>query len=121
VGVARDPVTAKHPSDPPTALTDHDRSRLRATWRTAAAGPLLGILGAVAVAAIGGSGGAGLAVLLLLSAVGAVAAALLTAVHALVDEYRHRPVARRRLVMSIALFVAALVLLVLSGGAARAG
>ena len=113
-------MTADRVPDRDAPLTDHDRARLRATWRTAAVGPLLGIVGAIAVGIAGGSGAAGLAVLLLLASVGAMAAAMLTAVHVLADEYRHRPVARRRVWTSLALFATAFVLVAMSGGAATA-
>ena len=98
-------------------LTDHDRARLATTRRTAYAGPALGAAGAVAVALLGASGRAGLAVVLLLSAAGAVAASLVTAIQALVDEYRELPVARIRPLTALGLFVLAVVLLALAAGA----
>lgn len=101
-------------------VTDHDRARLRRTWQVVAAGPALGALAAAAIGLAGGSGQAGLVVVFVFAAAGAAAAALVTALHALVDEYRRQPVARRRPLVAVGLFVAAVVLIVLAGGAAAA-
>ena len=97
-------------------LTDHDRARLRTTWRTTAAGPILGVLGAAAVGFLGAPGAAGLQVLLLLSATGCAVGAIVTGLFALIDEYRDRPVARRRPLTAVGLFAASVVLLVLTAG-----
>ncbi len=97
-------------------VTDHDRRRLRVTRRVALAGPVLGVV-AVALLVPSGIGGAGgLAVLLVLSAAGCVLAAFVTAVQAIVDEYRYVPVARRRTLTAVALFGASFVLVLLSAG-----
>lgn len=101
-------------------MTPHDRRRLRTTWRAVIGGLLLGVVGAVAIALVGGSGRAGLAVLLVLTSAGLVVGALLTAVLAMVDEYRRVAVARTRTIVAIALFVGGGVLLLMSSGAAGA-
>lgn len=95
-------------------LSPHDRQRLRATYRTALGGLVLGVLGAAAVGLLGAPGGAGAAVLLLLSAAGCLAAALVTAVLAMVDEYRHLPVGRPRTLAALWFFLGAAVLLLMS-------
>jgi hypothetical protein len=95
-----------------------DRQRLTWTWRVVGAGAAIGVIGAAAIAAIGGSGTAGLAVVLLGAAVGCVVGGLVTGIVAIVDEVRGRVVGRRRLVTAIGLFVAGVVLLILSSGLA---
>lgn len=98
--------------------SSHDRRRLRITYLTALGGVGLGVLGAVAVGLLGASGRAGIAVLLVLSAAGCMLAALVTAVLAMVDEYRRVPVARSRSLMALWFFLAAASLLIMSTGAA---
>lgn len=83
-----------------------------------AGGGVTGLVGMAAVAIIGGSGRAGLAVLLLLTAAGAVLAALLTAVLAMVDEYRRVPAGRSRTITALALFLGGGLLLIMSLGVA---
>lgn len=101
-------------------VTDHDRRRLRITYRVAIVGAVLGVLGAGAVGLLGASGGAGLAVFLVVSAAGCVAAAFVTALLAIVDEWRRAPVARRRAWMALLFAVLGATLLVMSLGAAAA-
>ena len=97
-------------------MTDHDRRRLRVTRRVALAGPVLG-LAAIAVLVPAGVGGAGgLAVMLVFSAASCVLAAFVTAVQAMVDEYRYVPVARRRTLTALGLFASSFLLLSLSAG-----
>lgn len=106
------------PGPPPDRriVTDHDRRRLRVSRRVALAGPVLGVV-AIAVLVPAGVGGAGgLAVLLVSSAASCVLAAFVTAVQAMVDEYRYVPVARRRTLTALALFAASFLLVVLSAG-----
>ncbi len=82
----------------------------------ALAGPLIGVL-AIAVLAPAGMGGAGgLAVLLVLSAASCVLAAFVTAVQAMVDEYRYVPVARRRTLTALGLFATSFLLVLFSIG-----
>ena len=99
-------------------VTDHDRRRLKVTARVLLAGPVLGVLAVFALGLLGAGGLAGLAAFLLLSAAASVAAALTTASLAIVDEYRRVPVARRRTLTALALFVGGFVLLLLSLGVA---
>jgi hypothetical protein len=99
-------------------VTAHDVRRLRLAWRLVGAGAGLGVVGAIATAVAGASGATGLAMLLLGTALGSAAAATVSAVLALVDEVRGRPVARRRVGLSAALFVTTLLLLVLLAGVA---
>ena len=101
-------------------MTDHDRARLRVTHRVALAGPVLGVLAVAVLAWWGAGGAAGLAVLLVLSAAGCLVAAFTTAILAIVDEARRVPVARRRTLTALALFLAAFVLLLGSTGVAAA-
>jgi hypothetical protein len=101
-----------------SGLSDHDRRRLRATYRTALGGLVLGILGAAAVGLLGAPGQAGAAVLFVLAAAGCMAAALVTAVLAMVDEYRRRPVGRPRTLMALWFFLASAALLLMSTGIA---
>ena len=98
-------------------LTEHDRARLARTWRVVAIGPGLGLAAAAAVGVAGGSGGAGLAVLLAVVSATTIAAAMMTSLQLLLDEFRRRPVALRRLWTALGLFVAGLLLLVLATGA----
>jgi len=99
-------------------VTDHDRRRLRVTWRVLLVGPVLGVLAALALGLLRAGGVAGLAAFLVLAAAGSVAAALVTAGFAIVDEYRRVPVARRRTLTALALFAGGFVLLLLSLGVA---
>jgi hypothetical protein len=100
-------------------LTAHDRRRLAVGWRLLAGGVALGVVGAAWTGLAGASGTVGFALLVLGTALGAVLAALVGGVLAVVDEVRGAPVARRRLVVTLALFAAGLVLITL-GAAVRA-
>ena len=93
------------------ALTAHDRRRLTVGWRLLATGIGLGAVGAAWSGLAGASGTVGFALLVLGTALGAVLAALVGGILAVVDEFRGAPVARRRLVVTIALFLAGLLLL----------
>ena len=97
----------------------HDRRRLRSARRLIAVGAGLGVLGAAALAGIGAPGGSGFVAVLLGLVVGCVLAAVHLAVLSLVDEARRKPVAVRRPLWALGLFVAAGLLLVLVGGASR--
>jgi L-cystine uptake protein TcyP (sodium:dicarboxylate symporter family) len=97
-------------------LTAHDRRRLRVTWIVAGVGVVVGVLGAAGVAAIGGTGRAGFAVLVVCTALGAVVSALVTGLLALVDEWRDAPVAGRRGLIALGLFVGAALLMVIVSG-----
>ena len=99
------------------SLTEHDRMRLTTTWRLVAAAPLLGVVAAAAVGFAGGSGAAGLAALLAVASAMTVIAALVTVLHLLLDEFRRRATALRRLWTALGLFVVGLLLLVLATGA----
>lgn len=101
--------------DPPEPDTREHR-RLRATWWTLGGGLAAGVLAMALVAGVGGSGRVGLGVLLLVNAAGSVVAALVTAVLAMVDEYRRVPAGPRRAVVAVGLFVLAGVLLFMSIG-----
>jgi hypothetical protein len=105
--------------DPGPDALDH--RRLRTTWQVAAAGPVLGAVAAAAAGAIGLSGRAGLAALLLVTALALVLAALVTIVQATVDEWAHRPVARRRPLTALGLFLGAGAVLLLLGGVSGGG
>ncbi len=98
-------------------LTDHDRRRLRVGQRVALSGLVLGLVAAAAVGLLGASGSAGLAVLLVLGSAGCVVAAFVTAVLAMVDEWRREPVARRRAWVALGYALLGVGLLVLSMGA----
>jgi hypothetical protein len=98
-------------------LAAHERRRLAVGWRLLAAGIALGLIGAVWSALAGASGTVGFALLLLGAALGSVLAALVGGILAVVDEVRGVPVARRRLAVTVALFVAGLVLLTIGAGA----
>ncbi|MFP4311206.1 MAG: hypothetical protein ACLFS9_04390 [Nitriliruptoraceae bacterium] len=89
---------------------------MRPVHRIALAGPVLGLVLALLLSRWGASGVAGLAVVLVVSAAGCVVAALVAALGAIVDEARRLPVARRRTLTALALFVGAFVLLLLSTG-----
>lgn len=95
-------------------VTDHDRRRLRVTRRVWLAGPVVGVLALAVLVPLGIGGAGGLAVLLVLTAASSILAAFVTAVQAMVDEYRYVPVARRRTLLAVALFGASFVCLVLS-------
>lgn len=87
-----------------TPTTDHDRRRLRVTWRVLVGGIAFGVLGALLLGVIGLDGRAGFAAVALGSALGCVAAGLTTAVMAIIDEARRQPVATRRVGITLALF-----------------
>lgn len=99
---------------------DHtlERKRLRATLTTVVIGAAVGVAGAIMIAVIGGTGAAGLAVLLVCTAAGCGAAGVLTMVFAVIDEWRRDPVSLHRVVISLALFGASVVLFIMSMGAA---
>jgi hypothetical protein len=99
-----------------SGLSVHDRRRLRASYRTAIAGVVLGVVGAAAIGWVGASGRAGAAVLLVLTSAGCMAAALVTAVLAMVDEYRHIPVGRPRTLAALWFFLGSALLLIMSTG-----
>ena len=99
-------------------VTDHDRRRLRVGRRVALAGPVLGLVAIALLVPLGVGGAGGLAVLLVCTAAGCGVAALVTAVQAIVDEYRYVPVARRRTLTALALFLASFLLVLLSAGVA---
>ena len=87
-----------------TPITDHDRRRLRVTWRVLGAGVGIGVVGAILLGLLGLDGRAGFATVALGSALGCVAAGLTTAIIAIVDEARRQPVATRRVGITLALF-----------------
>lgn len=96
--------------------TDHDRRRLRVTWWVLLGGVALGVIGAGALAALGLDGRVGFAAVVLGCALGCVGAGLTTAVMAIVDEAQRRPVATRRVGITLGLFaVGAMLLVVLFG------
>lgn len=101
----------------PRTVTGHDRRRLRASRYTALSGVALGVVSAVVLALLGASGAAGAAVVLMLSAAGCVAAAFVTAILSILDEFRRRPVSRRRIYAALGYFVGGAALLVMSIGA----
>ena len=84
----------------------------------ALAGPVLGLVAIALLVPLGLGGAGGLAVLLVLSGFSCVLAAFVTAVQAIVDEYRYVPVARRRTLTALALFAASFLLVLLSAGVA---
>ena len=92
-------------------VTDHDRRRLRITWRIVLGGVIVGIVGAAALAGLGLDGRVGFAAVVLGSAAGCVIAALASAILAIVDEARREPVARSRLVATLGLFATGAMLL----------
>lgn len=92
-------------------VTDHDRQRLRVTWRVLLGGVLFGVLGAAALALLGLDGRVGFAAVTLGASLGCVAAGLVTVGFAIVDEARRAPVATRRIVVTVALFAAGAMLL----------
>lgn len=97
-------------------VTDHDRGRLRVTRRVWLLGPVVGLIVVAVLVPLGIGGAGGLAVLLVCTAGSSILAAFVTAVQAMVDEYRYVPVARRRTLTALALFVTSFVLLLLSAG-----
>jgi hypothetical protein len=100
------------------AVTAHDRRRLTLGWRLLATGVVLGAVAAAWTGLSGASGTVGFALVLLGTAFGAVLAALVGGILAVVDEVRGAPVARRRVVVTVGLFLAGLLLLTL-GAAVR--
>lgn len=87
-------------------VTDHDRRRLRVTWRVLLSGVGLGVVGAATLGLVGFDGRVGFAAVVLGSSLGCVAAGLTTAGLAIVDEARRAPVATRRVVVALGLFLA---------------
>jgi hypothetical protein len=94
-------------------VTDHDRRRLRVSWRVLLAGVVLGVVGAATLGLLGFDGRAGFAAVVLGSSFGCVAAGLTTAGFAIVDEARRAPVATRRLVVALGLFASGGMLLIM--------
>ncbi len=106
---------------PATPFTEHDRQRMRVTWRVLGIGVAIGVVGAILLGLLGLDGRAGFATVALGSALGCVAAGLTTAVVAIIDEARRQPVATRRVGVTLALFVLGGVLLVVVFALAGAG
>lgn len=92
-------------------LTDHDRRRLRVTWRIVGGGVVLGAGGAVILALLGLDGRVGFASVVLGAALGCVLSGLTTAILAIKDEARREPVATRRLLITLGLFALGAMLL----------
>jgi predicted lipid-binding transport protein (Tim44 family) len=90
--------------------------RVRRTWAIAGGGLAAGVALALVSALLGGSGRVGMAVLLLVTALGSAVAALYGLVTAVVDDLRHRPVARARPVAAVGLFVVAAMLMAMVAG-----
>jgi len=105
-------------ADAPSSA-DHDRARLVSARRLILVGAVLGVVGAVALGLAGAPGGSGLMALLLGLALGCVLAAIHLAAFSLLDEARRRPVALRRPLWAVGLFVTAGLLLLLVGGVSR--
>lgn len=97
-------------------ISAHDRRRLRASYRTALAGVFLGVLAAAVTGVLGASGRAGVAMVLVFGAAGCMGAALVTAVLAMVDEYRRVRVGRPRTLAALWFFLGSALLLVMSTG-----
>jgi hypothetical protein len=97
-------------------LTAHDRRRLAVGWWLLAGGVALGVVAAAASGLAGASGTVGFALVVLGASLGSVLAALVSAVLAVLDELRGAPLARRRLVVTVGLFLAGLLLLTLGAG-----
>lgn len=93
-------------------VTEHDRRRLRVTWRVLGAGVAVGVVGAILLGLLGLDGRVGFATVVLGSALGCVAAGLTTAIVAIIDEARRKPVATRRIGVTLALFALGASLLV---------
>lgn len=105
--------------DEPTAGDDASGQRdprLRLVAIELGVGAGVAVLGAVAVGVGGGTGTAGAAVLLLVLSLTLAIGAMTALVTALADEYRDRPVSRRRIVVGIVLFVAAAAFMAMTAG-----
>jgi hypothetical protein len=96
------------------SITTLDRRRLTLGWRLLGLGVGLGVVAAAWSGVAGASGTVGFVLVVLGTAFGAVLAALVGGILAVVDEVRGPPVARRRLIVTIALFVCGLLLLTLA-------
>jgi hypothetical protein len=97
--------------------SDHDRQRLRATWRVLSVGWGVALLAAVVAGLAGLPGNVGAAALLLVGALATATAALHALVLALVDDLKDHRVWRRRPLIGVGLIVVAGLLLVMTGGA----
>ncbi len=108
---------ADEPSGSPTRVTDHDRRRLRTARWVCLSTVAIGVGFAAVLGVIGAGGQAGAAVVFVFTSAGCVLAAFVTALQAMVDEVRRRPVARRRIWVTLGYFLAAAAFLVMSIGA----
>ena len=96
--------------------SEHDRERVRATLRIAAAGAVLALGLALLVGLLGGSGPVGLAVLLLVTATACSIAALHAVGTLLYDDLKDRGPARRRALLAGGLFAVAALLMAMVAG-----
>lgn len=101
---------------PPDAPSES--ARIRRSLGIAGVGIGLGVLATVASAIAGSSGRSGLVLLLLLSALGTGLGGLHAAVFMLVDQFRGHVTTWRRLVLVLALMLAAFVLVGMVGSLA---
>ncbi len=100
------------------AITEHDRRRLRQSRRLLAVGGLVAVAAVVAAALAGLPGQVGMLALLSVGALALAVAGIHALVLAMIDDYRDRPVARRRPVLGVGMLLLAGLLMAMAGGVA---
>ena len=106
---------------PPQDAAEHEASRLRGPRRLLLWGPLAALLVALATGALGADGTAGMVLFLLLLAVVFASVGVWVGGALLLDEFRGAPTSRRRGLLTIGMFLAALVCMTAVGGVAGGG
>lgn len=99
-----------------SAPSEHDRRRLRQSWRVLGVGAAVAVAAAVAAGLAGLPGQAGAIALLVVLALAVAVTGIQIVVLALVDDLRDRRVAKRRPLIAAGLLVLAGVLMAMAGG-----
>ena len=101
---------------PQREVTDHDRWRLRQSWRLLLIGLGVAVVVTVAAGLSGLPGAVGALALLVTSALAAAIAGVHALAYVLLDDLRDQPVARRRPVIAAGLLLLAGLLMAMATG-----
>jgi heme/copper-type cytochrome/quinol oxidase subunit 4 len=103
---------------PRREVTEHDRQRLRQSWRLLLVGLAVAVVVTAAAGLSGLSGAVGALALLVTSALAVVITGVHMLVFVLLDDLRDHPVARRRPVIAAGLLLLAGLLMAMTTGVA---